>query len=270
MLACPHCGEPLRPGARALRCADGHAFDLARQGYVNLLAAEPRSPGDTAAMVQARAAFLRAGHYAPIVDAVAAAAAAALADGPSGGVVDVGAGTGDYLAAVLEAPPAAGRAGLALDVSKHAARRAARAHPRAGAAVADVWRSLPVRTGSAALALDVFSPRDGPELRRILHAQGTLLVVTPSPDHLRELVEARGLLRVDERKEQRLERTLGEHFVRATVEPLAFELRLAPEDAANLVAMGPSAWHAAATTTAGDEPVTVTASVTLRAFRPRP
>jgi len=200
-LRCPLCGASLERSAAALRCASGHAFDIARQGYVSLLAGRLAPVGDTADMVQARAEFLAAGHYARLAEAVARAAGDldTGAENPAGGVADIGAGTGYYLASVLDRQP--GRAGLALDASKFAARRAARAHPRIGAVVADVRARLPIADGAAAVALSVFAPRPAAELRRILHPAGRLLVVTPDPDHLGELAGPLGLLAVDPRKE---------------------------------------------------------------------
>ena len=157
LLRCPHCTGPLADAGPAVRCPRGHGFDVARQGYLSLLAGGGgTSTADTAAMVQARAAFLGAGHY----DALSEAVAAAVGRGP---VVDVGAGTGHHLARVLDRVEGPG---LALDLSKHAARRAARAHPRAGAVVADAWRALPVADAVAGTVLSVFAPRhargDGP------------------------------------------------------------------------------------------------------------
>lgn len=106
-LACPHCAQALTRHERALRCPAGHSFDLAKQGYVSLLAGDAHTgTGDTAEMVAARADFLAAGHYRPIADALAEAAADA---DPEGLVADLGAGTGHYLAHVLDALP--GRAG---------------------------------------------------------------------------------------------------------------------------------------------------------------
>ena len=70
-LRCPHCGRPLAQAGPALRCAAGHSFDIARQGYVSLLPAGiPGDAGDTAAMVRARRDFLAAGHFAPIAAAL--------------------------------------------------------------------------------------------------------------------------------------------------------------------------------------------------------
>lgn len=120
-LRCPVCGGSLGRDAGALRCPAGHAFDIARDGHVSLLAGAAPISGDTAPMVQARQRFLDSGRYAPIRDAVARAAWAGSADrtGVSGGadrpggadrarpftVVDAGCGTGYYLAGVLTAQP---------------------------------------------------------------------------------------------------------------------------------------------------------------------
>lgn len=256
---CPVCGEPLGATPGALRCPRGHTFDVARQGYVNLSTGRSPHPGDTAEMVAARAEFLAAGHYDFISAALAEAARAAYRGGL---VLDAGAGTGRHLAAVLDALPAA--PGLALDVSKPALRRAARAHPRAGAALCDTWGRLPVADGAAGVVLDVFAPRNGPEFRRVLRPGGVLLVVTPAADHLKELVERLSLLRVDPDKAERVAASLDGHFTLAEEIALTRPLTLDPRQAATLVGMGPSAWHTTPVELPG--PVTVTASVRLGVY----
>ncbi|HEY2284857.1 MAG TPA: methyltransferase domain-containing protein [Streptosporangiaceae bacterium] len=272
-LACPQCGARLARAGAVLRCPAGHAFDIARQGYVSLLPPGERAPaGDSAQMVAARADFLAAGHYDGLARELAAAARAAVAEtGAPGCVLDVGAGPGYYLAAVLEAQP--GRAGLALDASKFALRRAARAHPRIGAVAADAWRRLPVADAAAAVVLNVFAPRNGAELRRVLGPAGRLLVVTPGPGHLSELVGPLGLLGVDPRKDERLAGTLGPYFRLAGQRPYDAALRLDHAGVAGVAGMGPSAWHAGADVLAArisELPalVPVTLSVTLSVFRP--
>jgi len=274
VLACPDCGEGMALDAGALRCGNGHSFDVARQGYANLLTGGVRAgTADTADMVEARERFLGAGHFAAVELEVARIAGGLLRDGPPGCVVDVGAGIGRYLAAVLDQEP--GRVGLALDISKFAARRAARAHPRIGAVVCDAWRPLPVRTGSAALVLDVFAPRNAPEFARVLHPDGALTIVTPTSRHLRELVGPLGMLTVDVRKDERLSTTLADRFVADGASTVAFEMALEHQDVTALVGMGPSSRHGspaalAAAIGALPEPVSVTAEVTVSVFRVRP
>ncbi|MFF4893073.1 putative RNA methyltransferase [Micromonospora chersina] len=295
-LRCPVCAEPLAEEAagtaRALRCPRRHSFDIARQGYVNLLAGRAPHTGDSAEMVAARADFLAAGHYAPVAAALAAAAVRvadrvravgpparfASADVPPGDaspyplVVDAGAGTGWYLAAVLAALPDA--VGLALDVAKPALRRAARAHPRAAAALADTWQRLPLADRSAAVLLNVFAPRNGAEFHRVLDPAGALLVVTPAGDHLAELVDALDLLRVDPAKADRVAGSLSAHFTEESATEHRARLELSRTEVATLVGMGPSAWHAdparlAERLTALPEPVPVTLAVRLAVHRPR-
>jgi 23S rRNA (guanine745-N1)-methyltransferase len=262
-LACPVCGEGLARRGATLRCPRGHAFDVARQGYVNLLAGDaPPSLGDTPEMVAARAEFLGAGHYEPLTAALAEAV------GDAARVLDTGAGPGHHLAAVVEAVP--GRHGLALDASKHAARRAARVHPRVDAVVADVWRGVPLRDGAVDAVLDVFAPRHGAEFGRVLAPGGVLVVVTPTGRHLRELAQPLGLLEVDERKQERLDRELGGHFAERDRRELEFTMTLDHAAVSQVVAMGPSAHHAdPAAAGAVPDPVGVTASMVVRTYRPR-
>lgn len=276
-LRCPVCRRSLEEigmgAARALRCPLGHNFDIAKQGYVNLLAGRAPHAGDTAEMVAAREEFLAAGHYDVICQPVADAAARYAPRRPYPLlVVDAGGGTGRYLAAVLDAVPDA--VGLVVDVSKQALRRAARAHPRAAAALADTWHRLPLADGSADLLLDVFAPRNGPEFRRVLRPDGTLLVVTPEADHLREVVTALDLLRVDPQKGGRIVAGLADCFAPGPTDTHRARLALPRKAVRTLVAMGPSAWHAdldglADRVAALPEPVTVTVAVRLAAYLPR-
>ncbi len=224
---------------------------------------------DTQAMTDARVAFLGQGHYAPIADEVAAAVAGAVGDAP-GCVVDVGAGTGYYLADVLDRLTE--HTGLALDISKFAMRRAARAHPRMDAAVCDAWRALPVATAAAAAVLNVFAPRNAGEFARILRPGGVLVIVTPSVRHLQELIAPLGLLSVDEDKAQRLEEQLGSRFERVDSVDVEGVMPLSHDDAVAVAGMGPSAWHAKGTTLEDSvrelaEPVSVTYSVVVGTYR---
>src|SRR5690606_40845408 len=202
LLRCPVCGRQLAARGRSLRCGGGHSFDIARHGYVTLLRGRGRGkglPGDSSTMVAAREAFLAAGHYRWLAEAVAARAGGDV-------VVDAGAGTGYYLAAVLERTPGLG---IAIDSSAYALRRAARAHPAIGAVRADLWRDLPLGDGVADVVLNVFAPRHAAEFARVHRRGGRLVTVTPEPRHLVELVSRLDLLSVDAEQERRLAESPG-------------------------------------------------------------
>lgn len=265
-LACPVCGTGLHPGARGLTCESGHSFNVAREGYASLLTgATPPGTGDDKQMVADRIRFQNAGHYDPIGRALAHALDRALeASEPL--VVDAGGGTGHYLARVLDAMP--GARGITADVSKFAARKAAKAHPRGGAVTADTWRRLPLRDGSADALLNVFAPRNAAEFHRVLRADGVLAVVTPAADHLGELRGPLGLLEVDPDKDARLADGLSRHFTPSLTRDLRIAMSLTRDDAATAVGMGPSARHIAPgdlrdRVAALPDPVQVTAAVRL-------
>ena len=268
-LACPVCGQVLAQDPRGLTCPTRHGFNVAREGYAGLLTgATPPGTGDGKEMVADRLRFQAAGHYDPIGRALAEAVAGVGVD-PL--IVDVGGGTGHYLAQVLEATP--GAVGLTTDVSKFAARKAAKAHPRAGAVTADSWRVLPLADGSTDVLLNVFAPRNAAEFHRVLAPTGTLLVVTPEPDHLVELRSDLGLLEVDPRKDERLAQSLHTHFAPVQARPVRFEMDLPHPDALTVVGMGPSAHHItpeelAERVAALPDPVRVTASVRMGTYRP--
>jgi 23S rRNA (guanine745-N1)-methyltransferase len=270
-LVCPYCGKPTTKTNDSLRCSSGHVFDIARQGYVSLLPAGWRGDaGDTAAMLDARRRFQAAGHLGPLAAKLADVAEQQVPAGP-GCIVDVGAGTGYFVAAVLERFP--DRVGLALDVSKYAVRRAARAHDRVGAAACDVWHGLPVATNSAALVLNVFAPRNAAEMARIMHPSGRLLVATPTSQHLDPLVSALDLLMVDELKPQRLAAQLGTHFEQLDRHSVTATMSLTRREMEAVVAMGPSAWHTNATEVRErirrlPEPTSVTLSVMVGVYQP--
>jgi 23S rRNA (guanine745-N1)-methyltransferase len=268
VLACPVCREGLATTDDGLRCAAGHAFDRARQGHVTLLPPGHRPPsGDSAEMVADRVAFLAAGHYAGVT---AALAEAACAGGPRT-LLDLGGGTGHYLAAVLDRLP--GASGVVLDSSVYAARRAARAHARAMAVVADSWARLPIRDGALDRVLVVFAPRNGPEIARVLAPGGRLVVATPAADHLAELVGPLGLLRVDPDKAARLADALEPHLTPVAATAHREQLLLDAAAITTLVGMGPHARHLAregltAAVAGLGPPLRVTVAVDVTAYEP--
>lgn len=191
-LACPLDGAQLQRRGAAWCCPSGHSFDIASQGYTNLLPVQKKrslDPGDSKEMVAARRRFLNAGHYQPIASMVGRAV---LADWPADATLsclDAGCGEGYYLRQ-LAAAPGVGQnlAILGLDISKWAVLSAAKQDKRANWVVGSN-ANLPVLPGTIDRVLCMFGFPVYAEFARVLKPGGLLLQVDTGPDHLRELRE---------------------------------------------------------------------------------
>lgn len=185
LLRCPLCKSGFTTAAGALVCRNGHSFDLAREGYVNLLSGGRRRPavgGDNPAQLRHRAEFLDAGH----LDSLAMTIVGQVGRQGAQRVLDAGSGTGHHLARIsarLSGPVIS----LGLDISKDAARLAARRWPIPAFAVADLWSEWPVHDAAADLVVSIFAPKNFREIARVLRLCGWLALAYPGPEHLIEL-----------------------------------------------------------------------------------
>jgi len=236
-LRCPNCFAPLEPtGELTIGCALGHRFDVNKRGYVTLVNARSITSGDTAQMLDDRAALLGSGAYAPVVDALLG-----LLPRDAERVVDAGCGTGYYLMQALQARTAA--SGLALDRSTAAVRLATRSSERISGLVADTWAPLPIRDATADVIFNIFAPRNPAEFQRILRPGGVVIVVVPRANHLEELREAVPMLSVPANKAEHLEQQLADRFRLEGHSSVVYPLSLAAGQAELLREMGPSAHH---------------------------
>ena len=192
LLCCPLCNGHLAvagSGGNAVACDAGHSFDMARQGHLTLGRGRARHTGDTAAMVMARDRVHTSGLFEPVRSAIIEAV-----PNSASTVLEIGAGTGYYLAGAVAAT--GDRRGIGIDTSKAALKRLAVAHPAVAAVGADATDRLPVADAGFDCCLVVFSPRPVPEIERVVTADGVVIVATPTPDHLSELLEPMGMLDV--------------------------------------------------------------------------
>ncbi len=186
---CPLCGSPFARDEKTLRCDAGHSFDLAKQGYVNLLPGG-RLPGhmhgDNREMIRARRDFLNAGHYQPLSDALNVLFAQLVPDG--GCILDCGCGEGYYSARLWEALASKTVDVLATDISRDAVSYAAR---RGGirCAVANSFH-LPLADGACDAVLSLCTPIAAAEFARVLRPGGWLVAVFPAARHLWALKSA--------------------------------------------------------------------------------
>ena len=246
-LACPLDGTPLHCTGSAWRCASGHSFDIASQGYTNLLPVQhkrSRDPGDSKEMVAARRRFLTAGFYQPIATAVSRAALAGLTSNASISCLDAGCGEGYYLRELAAAVPDARTLEvLGLDISKWAVLSAAKQDKRPTWVVGSN-ANLPVLSGTLDRVLCMFGFPVYAEFVRVLKPGGQLVLVDAGPDHLRELRE---IIYPTLKPERAADLQTPEGFRRLPTETLRFGIELTnAEQIADLLAMTPHLHRATA------------------------
>jgi 23S rRNA (guanine745-N1)-methyltransferase len=188
MLICTvrDCRLPLLLEERRYVCANQHAFDVARSGYVNLLQPQDKrskTPGDTPDAVSARRRFLDRGHAAPLVDAIVHALP--LRAGQT--MLDAGCGEGHHLAAFRRAY---GVEAHGVDISVPAIELAAKRYRDCSWIVANADRFLPYADASFHAVASITARMNPEEFRRVLAPSGALLIVIPGADDLLELREA--------------------------------------------------------------------------------
>ena len=189
MLVCPVCGSPLQKEERKYVCGNGHAFDMAKEGYVNLLLSNQKrsaEPGDPKESVRSRKEFLDAGYYESLAKGIARIVTEVLPE--SSKILDAGVGTGYYLSYLTNAR---GHKDIchAIDIGKEECRVSAKKVKEAQIAVASVFR-LPYSDSSFDLVMSVFTPYAPEEFLRVVKPGGYVLAVQPGKRHLYELKAA--------------------------------------------------------------------------------
>jgi len=194
-LACPIDGDRLEFNEKQLICEKGHAFDVARQGYVNLLPVQhkrSKQPGDSKKMVSARAQFLNTGVYEPVASKLAEIAFAQITGNKETCFMDAGCGEGYYFNTVFKylenKKGCSDLSFIGLDISKAAIAESAKRNKRI-TWVVGTNRRPPVESGSVDVILCVFGFQSFEGFYKILKSGGKVVLVEPGPDHLKELRE---------------------------------------------------------------------------------
>lgn len=271
-LICPICGSKLNTLNKSLVCAGHHCFDIARQGYVNLLTVQQKHslhPGDTRAQVLSRRAFLEAGYYAPIAEALIAASKALTVNSneirPSGELLDVGCGEGYYSARLAEA---LGMHLTGMDISREAVRCAAGKYKN-GLWLCATASHIPVADHSCDLLTSLFALTVPEEFKRVLRPEGYFLQVLAAEDHLLGL---KSIIydQLIEKPKDTVPDVPGFTLVKSV--PIRFPFTVEGEQVENLLSMTPHVFRIGkdgAQRLRETKSLTDTASCVLNVFRPQ-
>lgn len=237
LLMCPVCRQQLSLNERTWRCENHHSYDVAKQGYVNLHVVQhkhSKNPGDTPESVQARRAFLSAGYYAPLQQAVVEKIRELRIEN----LLDIGCGEGYYTnamqAEVLQC--------VGVDIAKNAIQVAAKLDKEV-TWVVGTGATLPVLDESIDLCTSLFSPIPKQEILRVLKPKSYLMVVTPAPQHLYAMREAL-FEEVKPHEPQKFVEQLQDEFNLVSEQVIDAPMVLPQADLKNLIAMTPYAYKA--------------------------
>lgn len=189
---CPICQNPLlqHQPSRGYYCTNKHHFDMAKEGYLNLLPVQhkkSKEPGDSRAMMRSRRHFLESGFYQPLAKAITTIIDNCTIETQPMHILDMGCGEGYYcrqLEALSSHPESLDIHGI--DIAKNAIFAAAKKQANARFIVASN-KKMPYAAHYFDLLLRVYAPSNDLEVQRLLKANGLLLVVTPGPRHLWQL-----------------------------------------------------------------------------------
>tara|TARA_R110000751_G_scaffold98096_4_gene190890 strand:- start:48789 stop:49589 length:801 start_codon:yes stop_codon:yes gene_type:complete len=229
-------------------CDNGHSYDVAKEGYVNLLLAQHKNskqPGDNKQMVNGRRAFLEQGFYQPLADAISTIFTQhleTLKDQTQLSFFDAGCGEGYYMDQVSQSCQQADVhiEFSGLDISKFAVQKAAKKYPKNHFSVASTYQ-LPLANHSQDAVLQIFAPSSELEILRVLKSNGIWITVNPAANHLFEFKQAL----YDKPAEHKMENVTPQGFVQIEQLNLSFVMQLTePQQRENLLMMTPYYWSA--------------------------
>ena len=238
--ACPICQENLTLVESSLKCNNRHSFDLAKFGYVNLAPQIKQSANYDKENFQNRQQILEAGFYQAILDAVSDLLASTKTTTT---ILDIGCGEGFYSRKLQERHP--DKTFYAFDISKDSVQIAAKSEPNWAVNwfVGDLAQ-LPIKDASMDILLDIFSPANYGEFRRVLSKDGILIKVIPTKNHLKEIRQkVQDQLTNKDYSNQDIKEHFQEHFTILSSQTASLTKTITAEQLQALLNMTPLLFH---------------------------
>lgn len=238
--ACPICQENLTLVEGSLKCNNRHSFDLAKFGYVNLAPQIKQSANYDKENFQNRQQILEAGFYQAILDAISDLLASSE---NTETILDIGCGEGFYSRKLQENHP--DKTFYAFDISKDSVQIAAKSEPNWAVNwfVGDLAR-LPIKDASMDILLDIFSPANYGEFRRVLSKNGILIKVIPTENHLKEIRQrVQDQLTNKDYSNQDIKNHFQEHFTILSSQTASLTRTITADQLQALLSMTPLLFH---------------------------
>ncbi|SNL76435.1 23S_rRNA m1G745 methyltransferase [Streptococcus pneumoniae] len=238
--ACPICQENLTLLETNFKCCNRHSFDLAKFGYVNLAPQIKQSANYDKENFQNRQQILEAGFYQAILDAVSDLLASSKTTTT---ILDIGCGEGFYSRKLQESHSE--KTFYAFDISKDSVQIAAKSEPNWAVNwfVGDLAR-LPIKDANMDILLDIFSPANYGEFRRVLSKDGILIKVIPTESHLKEIRQrVQDQLTNKEYSNQDIKEHFQEHFTILSSQTASLTKTITAEQLQALLSMTPLLFH---------------------------
>ncbi len=238
--ACPICQENLTLVESSLKCNNRHSFDLAKFGYVNLAPQIKQSANYDKENFQNRQQILEAGFYQAILEVVSDL----LSNSKNAKtILDIGCGEGFYSRKLQERHP--DKTFYAFDISKDSVQIAAKSEPNWAVNwfVGDLAR-LPIKDASMDILLDIFSPANYGEFRRVLSKDGILIKVIPTKNHLKEIRQkVQDQLTNKDYSNQDIKNHFQEHFTILSSQTASLTKTITADQLQALLSMTPLLFH---------------------------
>jgi 23S rRNA (guanine745-N1)-methyltransferase len=235
-IGCPICSEALLRSGRSYVCPNRHNFDLSKEGYLSLLHGQTnyQQIGDDKRMVQARVRVHQLSAFRELAKAITGYCPQT---NTRYGILDIGCGDGFFLNQVTQAAATPGQ-GIGIDISKEALAKAATNYPALFFVRTDAaHHRLPFGDSLFGLVLSIFAPRPIDEIRRVLRADGAWLIVTATPDHLKEVREFLPLAGIGTGK---LDAPTSRSYSVLRSSTFNYESQVAHDDLVSVIEMSPS------------------------------
>ncbi|GLC89491.1 putative RNA methyltransferase [Lysinibacillus piscis] len=236
LFACPICQQKMLVEQQSrLVCANNHSFDIAKQGYINMLTSMANSKYSKE-LFEARKVVIDSGLYDIVEQKVSEYI------GHVKTVLDTGCGEGSHLARIM-AQKEAHCIGVGIDIAKEGILAAARHYPKQIWCVGDLAKS-PFAPASFDAILNILSPANYDEFKRLSTPNGCVVKVVPQSHYLQEL---RAQLYADSEKERysnaQIVARFQEAFTDVERERVTYTMPLARELVPALLEMTPMGWH---------------------------